>query len=88
MNSHPPEPAQAATRSTRTRQYGQRAEGSAACPKPYGRAEKSGFQPAEAAGIDSLREFTERMTREAMESMQQAATQAKAETPPPEQAKR
>src|SRR5262249_29306425 len=42
-------------------------------------AEKSGFQPAEATGIDSLREFTERMTREAMESMQQAATAAKPE---------
>ena len=39
-------------------------------------AEKSGFQPSDPASLDSLREFTERMTREAMESMQQAATQA------------
>jgi hypothetical protein len=45
-------------------------------------AEKSGFQPGDPASLDSLKEFTERMTREAMESMQQAATPAKAETPP------
>jgi uncharacterized membrane protein YqiK len=45
-------------------------------------AEKSGFQPSDAAALDSLKEFTERMTREAMESMQQATTQAKAEPPP------
>jgi uncharacterized membrane protein YqiK len=36
-------------------------------------AEKSGFQPAEPAGLASLQEFADRMTREAMESMQQAA---------------
>ncbi|HZZ79491.1 MAG TPA: SPFH domain-containing protein [Gemmataceae bacterium] len=41
-------------------------------------AEKSGFQPSEQGAIDSLKEFTERMTREAMDSMQQAA-QAKPE---------
>jgi hypothetical protein len=41
-------------------------------------AEKSGFAPAEGATIDTLKDFTDRMTREAMESMQQA-TQA---TPP------
>jgi uncharacterized membrane protein YqiK len=35
-------------------------------------AEKSGFQPSETAGLDSLKEFADRMTREAMESMQQA----------------
>ena len=42
-------------------------------------AEKSGFAPTEAAAIDSLKEFTDRMTRDAMESMQQA-TQAKPES--------
>jgi uncharacterized membrane protein YqiK len=42
-------------------------------------AEKSGFQLAEATGIDSLKEFTDRMAREAMESMQQASTQTKTE---------
>jgi hypothetical protein len=36
-------------------------------------AEKSGFQLAENTGMQSLQEFSERMTREAMESMQQAA---------------
>jgi uncharacterized membrane protein YqiK len=36
-------------------------------------AEKSGFQPAESAGLSSLQEFADRMTREAMESMQQAS---------------
>jgi hypothetical protein len=41
-------------------------------------AEKSGFQPSEQGAVDSLKEFTERMTREAMDSMQQAA-QAKPE---------
>jgi uncharacterized membrane protein YqiK len=35
-------------------------------------AEKSGFQPSETAGLDSLKEFADRMTRDAMESMQQA----------------
>jgi uncharacterized membrane protein YqiK len=35
-------------------------------------AEKSGFQPAETTGLASLQEFADRMTREAMDSMQQA----------------
>jgi hypothetical protein len=34
-------------------------------------AEKSGFQPADSAGVASLQEFADRMTKEAMESMQQ-----------------
>ena len=36
-------------------------------------AEKSGFQASEDAGMGSLKEFADRMTRQAMESMQQAA---------------
>ncbi len=36
-------------------------------------AEKSGFQPSEDAGLGSLKEFADRMTRQAMESMQQAS---------------
>ncbi len=41
-------------------------------------AEKSGFQLAEGPEVNALREFTERMTRDAMESMQQpAAAEAK-----------
>lgn len=36
-------------------------------------AEKSGFQLAENSGLGGLQEFADRMTREAMESMQQAA---------------
>jgi uncharacterized membrane protein YqiK len=36
-------------------------------------AEKSGFQPSDTSGMASLQEFAERMTREAMESMQQTA---------------
>jgi uncharacterized membrane protein YqiK len=36
-------------------------------------AEKSGFQPAEAAGLGSLKDFSDRMTKEAMDAMQQAA---------------
>ncbi len=36
-------------------------------------AEKSGFQLAETSGLATLQEFTERMSREAMESLQQAA---------------
>src|SRR5207245_10281501 len=36
-------------------------------------AEKSGFQLAESSGLATLQEFTERMSREAMESLQQAA---------------
>ena len=36
-------------------------------------AEKSGFQPAaESSGLATLQEFADRMTRDAMESMQQA----------------
>lgn len=36
-------------------------------------AEKSGFQPTDTEAVASLKEFTDRMTREAMESVQQAA---------------
>src|SRR5262245_51431003 len=36
-------------------------------------AEKSGFQLAEAPGMGGLQEFADRMTKEAMDSMQQAA---------------
>ena len=36
-------------------------------------AEKSGFQLAETSGLSTLQEFTERMSKEAMESLQQAA---------------
>jgi uncharacterized membrane protein YqiK len=36
-------------------------------------AEKSGFQPAEVSSLSGLQEFSDRMTKEAMESMQQAA---------------
>ncbi len=36
-------------------------------------AEKSGFQLAESSGMSTLQEFTERMSKEAMESLQQAA---------------
>ncbi|MBM3994723.1 MAG: hypothetical protein FJ303_11305 [Planctomycetes bacterium] len=39
-------------------------------------AEKSGFSPAEAATIDNLKEFADKMTREAMESMQQATQES------------
>jgi uncharacterized membrane protein YqiK len=39
-------------------------------------AEKSGFQVSDTSGMASLQEFAERMTREAMESMQQAAKMA------------
>jgi hypothetical protein len=39
-------------------------------------AEKSGFQLSDTSGMTSLQEFADRMTREAMESMQQAATMA------------
>jgi uncharacterized membrane protein YqiK len=42
-------------------------------------AEKSGFQLAESAGMGSLREFADRMTQEAMQSMQQAAMSGKPE---------
>jgi len=36
-------------------------------------AEKSGFQLGDAGGLDSLKEFADRMTRDAMQSMQQAS---------------
>jgi uncharacterized membrane protein YqiK len=39
-------------------------------------AEKSGFQLSDTSGMASLQEFADRMTHEAMESMQQAATAA------------
>lgn len=39
-------------------------------------AEKSGFQMAESSGMATLQEFSERMSREAMESLQQAAMSA------------
>jgi uncharacterized membrane protein YqiK len=44
-------------------------------------AEKSGFQPSEDAGLGSLKEFADRMTREAMQSMQQATAAMPAEVP-------
>jgi uncharacterized membrane protein YqiK len=43
-------------------------------------AEKSGFQSAEASGLDNLKEFADRMAREALESMQQS-TQAQSAAP-------
>ena len=39
-------------------------------------AEKSGFEISDTSGLASLKEFADRMTREAMESMQQASTEA------------
>jgi uncharacterized membrane protein YqiK len=39
-------------------------------------AEKSGFQLADTTNLGALQEFTDRMTREAMDSMQQASQQA------------
>jgi uncharacterized membrane protein YqiK len=42
-------------------------------------AEKSGFQLSETTGLSALQEFTDRMSREAMESMQQAVMTS----PPP-----
>src|SRR5262249_31052309 len=44
-------------------------------------AEKSGFQPSEDAGLGTLKEFADRMTREAMQSMQQAASDAPVDLP-------
>jgi uncharacterized membrane protein YqiK len=41
-------------------------------------AEKSGIQPSEDAGMGSLKEFADRMTRQAMESMQQASVPVEA----------
>jgi hypothetical protein len=37
-------------------------------------AEKSGFQPAGSGAVAGLEEMTERMTRDAVESMQQAVS--------------
>ena len=37
-------------------------------------AEKSGFQASDTSGMAALQEFADRMTREAMESMQQTAS--------------
>jgi uncharacterized membrane protein YqiK len=45
-------------------------------------AEKSGFQLSESSGLSTLQEFTDRMTREAMESMQQAAMASTPSAPP------
>ncbi len=45
-------------------------------------AEKSGFQTADPAGLGSLKDFADRMTQEAMEQMQQAATAVPAQQPP------
>jgi uncharacterized membrane protein YqiK len=44
-------------------------------------AEKSGFQMADNGAMQSLQEFSERMTRDAMESMQQATMAQGASTP-------
>ncbi len=46
-------------------------------------AEKSGFQMAESSGMSTLQEFTERMSREAMESLQQAAMSTQTPAAPP-----
>jgi uncharacterized membrane protein YqiK len=46
-------------------------------------AEKSGFQLAEGSGMGALKDFADRMTKEAMESMQQAATGPAAVTAAP-----
>jgi uncharacterized membrane protein YqiK len=48
-------------------------------------AEKSGFQPADAGQLGSLQEFADRMTREALESLQQARVE---EAPAPPDSKR
>jgi uncharacterized membrane protein YqiK len=44
-------------------------------------AEKSGFQPSDAPGVASLQEFAERMTHDAMESMQQASARGEPTSP-------
>jgi uncharacterized membrane protein YqiK len=44
-------------------------------------AEKSGFQAADAGGTSSLKDFADRMTREAMESMRQTSLAAAPPTP-------
>jgi uncharacterized membrane protein YqiK len=41
-------------------------------------AEKSGFQPGDSSSLSNLQEFTDRMTKDAMESMQQAALASQA----------
>jgi len=46
-------------------------------------AEKSGFQIADNGSLGTLQEFTERMSRDAMESLQQAAMAAQTPTAPP-----
>jgi uncharacterized membrane protein YqiK len=46
-------------------------------------AEKSGFQLSDAGGMSGLQDFADRMTREAMESMQQAALTQQAPAAPP-----
>jgi hypothetical protein len=48
-------------------------------------AEKSGFQPADANGhgMASLQQFADRMTKEALESMQQAALAQRADAAAP-----
>jgi uncharacterized membrane protein YqiK len=43
-------------------------------------AEKSGFQPAESGGVASLTEFADRMSREAMKSIERAAIEGHSET--------
>jgi hypothetical protein len=45
-------------------------------------AEKSGFHPVDAGEVAGLKEFSERMAREAMESMQQAPPGAAPPVPP------
>lgn len=45
-------------------------------------AEKSGFTPNGDAGLDNLKEFADRMTREALASMQQAAPSLSLESTP------
>ena len=44
-------------------------------------AEKSGFQPADSAGLGNLQEIADRLTKEAMESMQQSALVKSSELP-------
>jgi hypothetical protein len=44
-------------------------------------AEKSGFQLSDTSGMAGLQEFADRMTREAMQSMEHAAMAAPPATP-------
>ncbi len=44
-------------------------------------AEKSGFQPADSAGLGNLQDIADRLTKEAMESMQQSALVKGSEMP-------